>query len=118
MDDLERAFPHGRTLMQAFPGLDPPHDEIANLEGLGADVVAVVAPQGLLVHRGSERGPAAHLRSKYEVCPPRSLLTLLIERQDPRGAVLDFVGKNRLRSIDEQEWGLTGGLGCSGADGP
>lgn len=53
----------------------------------------------------------AHLLSEYEVRPPRSLLTLLIERYDPWGAVLGFVGKNRLCSVDEEERDLAGGLG-------
>ena len=38
INDLEQALPHGRELGQAFPGEDPPQDEVSNFEGLGADV--------------------------------------------------------------------------------
>ena len=44
MNNLERALPHGRELMQSLPGEDPPEHEVSYLECPGADFVAVVSP--------------------------------------------------------------------------
>ena len=43
MNNLERALPHGRELMQSLPGEDPSEHEVPYLESSGADVVAVVS---------------------------------------------------------------------------
>ena len=50
------------------------------------------------------------LLPEQEICPPRGILTLLVECQDPRGAMLDLVREDRLCPVDEEEWGLTVGL--------
>ena len=47
--DSKRALPHGRELVQPFPGEHPPQDKITHLERPGADAAAVVPPQRLLV---------------------------------------------------------------------
>ena len=38
------ALPHGRELVEAFPGEDSPEDKIPCLESARANVAAVVAP--------------------------------------------------------------------------
>src|SRR3954464_6942296 len=43
MNNLERALPHGRELVQPLPGEDPPEYEVSYLEGPGADVAAVIS---------------------------------------------------------------------------
>src|SRR3954463_1931349 len=43
MNNIERALPHGRELVQPFPGEDPPEYEVSYLEGPGADVAAVIS---------------------------------------------------------------------------
>src|SRR4051812_42391081 len=43
MNNLERALPHGRELVQPFPGEDPPEYEVSYLKGPGADVAAVIS---------------------------------------------------------------------------
>src|SRR3954471_5317292 len=43
MNNFERALPHGRELVQPFPGEDPPKYEVSYLEGPGADVAAVIS---------------------------------------------------------------------------
>ena len=49
MDDPERALPHGRKLVQPFPGEDPPQDEVTHLERPEADTTTMVPPQHLVV---------------------------------------------------------------------
>ena len=53
------AFPHGRELVEPFPGEDSPEDKVSYLKGARADFAAVVAPQILLVLGRSESGAAA-----------------------------------------------------------
>ena len=43
------AFPHGRELVETFPGEDSPENKVPCLESAWANVAAVVAPQILLV---------------------------------------------------------------------
>src|SRR3954471_14589519 len=59
MNNLERALPHGRELVQSLPGEDPPKHEVSYLESSGADVAAVISSQCLLVPRRSQRGFSA-----------------------------------------------------------
>ena len=61
---------------------------------------------------------AAAFLPQHEIHPPRGVLTCLVKRQDPRGAMLDLVWENRFSSIDEEERGFVDWLGCGGADGP
>ena len=49
MRDPVGAFPHGRELVETFPGEDPPEDKVACLESARTYVAAVVASQVLLV---------------------------------------------------------------------
>ena len=44
MNNLERALPHGRELVQSLPGEDPLEHEVPYLESFGADVAAVISP--------------------------------------------------------------------------
>ena len=44
VSDLERALSHGRELVQALPGENPPQDEVSDFEGPGEDITTVVAP--------------------------------------------------------------------------
>ena len=74
------------------------------------DVVAVVAPQRLLVPRSSERALASAFLPQQEVHLPRGVLTCLVECQDPRGAMPDLVREDRLYSVDEEERGLASRL--------
>ena len=59
VSDPVGAFPHGRELVEAFPGEDSPEDEVACLESARAYVAAVVAPQVLLVLCSPAGGAAA-----------------------------------------------------------
>ena len=43
MNNLERALPHGRELVQPFPGEDPSEHEVPYLKSSGVDVAAVVS---------------------------------------------------------------------------
>ena len=65
----EQAIPHGRELVKALPGNDPPQDEVSHLEGPRADTAAVVMPQCLLVPCCVERGLAMGFHLEHEVCP-------------------------------------------------
>ena len=47
---------------------------------------------------------------QHEIHPPCGVLLCLIERQDPRGAMLDLVREDCFSSVDEEEWGLALGL--------
>ena len=51
---------------------------------------------------------------QHEVHPTRGVLLRLVECQDPRGATSDLVRED----LNEEEWGLIGGLSRSGADRP
>ena len=44
MNNLERALPHGRELMQPLPGENPSEHEVSYLKSPGADVAAMVSP--------------------------------------------------------------------------
>ena len=44
MNNLERALPHGRELMQSHPEENPPEHEVSYLKSPGADVAAVISP--------------------------------------------------------------------------
>ena len=53
------AFPHGRELVETFPGKDSPEDKVTCLESARANVAAVVVSQILLVLGRPERSTAA-----------------------------------------------------------
>ena len=55
---------------------------------------------------------------QHEIHPPHGVLLHFVDRQDPRGAMLDLVRENRFCSIDGEERGLACWLGGGGADGP
>ena len=102
--------------MQPFPGEDPPQYEVTRLERPGADVAAVVSPQRLLISCCPQCGFAAAFLPQHEVHPPRGVLLRFIERQDPCGAMLNLVRKDRFSSVDKEEWGLARWFGGGGAD--
>ena len=118
MNNLERALPHGRELVQSLPGENPPEHEVPYLESPGADVAAVVSPQCLLISCRSQCGFSATLLPQHEVHRPHGVLLRFVERQDPCGPTSDLVREDRFGSIDEEEWSITCWLGRSGVDGP
>src|SRR4051812_19833675 len=118
MNNLERALPHGRELVQSLPGEDPPEHEVSYLESSRADVAAMILSQCLLVPCRSQRGFSATFLPQHKVHPPHGVLLRLVERQDPRGATSDLVREDRFSSVDQEEWGLSSRLGRGCADGP
>ena len=70
MGDPKRALPHGRKLVEPFPGEHPPQDEVPHLERPRADAAAVVPPQRLLVPRSSERSLAMSFLPQHKVLSP------------------------------------------------
>src|SRR4051812_17906040 len=118
MNNLERALPHGRELVQSLLGENPPEHEVSYLESSGADVAAVISSQCLLVPRLLQRGFSVVFLPQHEVHPPHGVLLRLVECQDPCGAMSDLVREDRFCSVDQEEWGLSSRLGHSGADGP
>ena len=74
--------------------------------------------QRLLVPRCSEQGLTAAFLPQHEIHPPRGVLLRFVERQDPRGAMLDLVRENRFCSIDKVERCFSCWLGRGGVDGP
>ena len=104
--------------MQPFPGEDPPQDWVTRLECPGADVAAVVSPQRLLVPCRPQRSFTTAFLPQHEIHPPHGVLQRFIERQNLRGAMLDFMREDCFVSVDKEEWGLARWLGTCGADGP
>ena len=112
------AFPHGRELVDAFPGEDSPEDKVTYLEGARAYVAAVVASQSLLVLGRPESSTAAQSVEEEQIIVVEVLLIILCEGKDPCGSMLDFRGEDCLSSIDMGTFCLTSRLGGVGADGP
>ena len=80
--------------------------------------MAVILSQRLLVPCRSKRGLAAAFLPQHKVHSPRGVLTCLVKRQDPRGAMLDLVRENCFGSVDKEERSLARWFGGGGADGP
>ena len=53
--------------MEPLSGEDPAQDEVADLESARADVAAVVATRGLLVHRDTKGGLMAALLEEQQI---------------------------------------------------
>ena len=118
MRDPVGAFPHGRELVETFPGEDPPEDKVACLESARTYVAAVVASQVLLVLCRSEGGSAAQPVEEQQVVVVEVFLIVLIEGKDPCGPVLDLCGEDCFGSIHQGEWRLTSGFCRVRVDGP
>src|SRR6185369_7061661 len=118
MRDPVGAFPHGRELVETFPGEDPPEDKVARLESARTYVAAVLASQVLLVLCRSEGGTAAQPVEEQQVVVVEVLLIVLIEGKDPCGSVLDLCREDCFSSIHQGEWRLASGLCRVCADGP
>ena len=110
-----RAFPHGRELVETFPGEDSPKDKVACLEGAWAYVAAVVASQILLVLGRPESSTAAQPIEEEQIIVVDVLLIVLSEGEDPCGSMLNFHGEDSFSSIDESKWRFTSWLGGVGA---
>ena len=95
------AFPHGRELVEAFPGEDSPEDKVPCLESVWANVAAVVAPQILLVFGRPERGTAAQPVKEEQIVVPEVLLIVLDKIPDPCGPMLDLCGEDCFSPVDE-----------------
>ena len=98
------AFPHGRELVETFPGEDSPEDEVARLQSAWAYVAAVVASQVLLVLCGPEGGTAAQPVEEQQIVVVEVLLVVLVEGKDSCGSMLDLCGEDCFSSIHEGKW--------------
>ena len=107
MNNLERALPHGRELVQPLPGENPSEHEIPYLKSSGADVAAVVSSQCLLIPCRSQRIFSTVFLPQHEIRPPHGVLLHFVERQDPCEAMLDLVSEDSFSSVDEEEWSFS-----------
>ena len=112
------AFPHGRELVETFPGEDSPEDKVTRLEGAWANVAAVVASQILLVLGRPESSTVAQPVDEEQIIVVEVLLIVLSEGKDPCGPMLDLRGEDSFSPVDEGKWRFTSWLGGVGADGP
>ena len=97
------AFPHGRELVETFPGEDSPEDKVPCLESAWANVAAVVAPQILLVFGRPESGTVVQPVEEEQIIVVEVLLIILSEGKDPCGPMLDLHGEDSFSSVDESE---------------
>jgi hypothetical protein len=96
----------------------PPEHQVPDLQSPSLNVATMVAAQVLLVSSSTECRLTPGFFKQEEGVADEVGITKLIEGEHPWRSELDVGRKNSLRPIDQEERGLPGWIGCTGAERP
>ena len=117
-DHREGSFPAGGKLVLTRSCLHAPQHEVADRERPALDLALMVAPKALLIAGSSEGGTASQLFDEVDVIHPRLLIFRLRVSSSAGRPERELGGKDRFRSIHQEERSFLGRATSCGPKGP